>query len=679
MPETGKRGYRNGKAVPSVKSAETDPVINSCDAMTSSMRWHGLSQIRHRMAKFLYFCNTMMPTTPTKVRALLPILPEKPGVYQYFNSDNQIIYVGKAKNLKRRVNSYFNKNQEGKVLALVRKIDHLEYIVVQTEADALLLENNLIKQYKPRYNVLLKDDKTYPWICISREEYPRLFHTRRYVQDGSLYFGPYPSVRTMHALLDLIHDIYPIRTCKHKLDNKTVESGKIRLCLEYQMKRCAGPCQGLQSKDEYNKQIGQIKDLIKGHIRPVLQSLYQQMMEASEHLQFKKAQQLKEKYELLQNYQSKSTVVNATLADLDVLGTLEDTDSIYFNYLRVVDGRVVQAHTIEVKKKLDESPADLLEQAICEFRERFKSDAKEIILPSEPKFALEGLDYTVPQAGEKKKLLELSEQNIKYFILEKSKRSELADPERHNKEMLVQLQKALGMDRLPIHIECFDNSNFEGSYPVGAMTVSKNGKLSKKDYRHFNIRTVVGPNDFATMEEVFRRHYGRLLDEGQPLPQLVIVDGGKGQLSSAYKVLKELGLEKRIFLIGLAERLEEVYKIGDPHPLILDKRSEALKHIILLRDEVHRFGIAHYRKRHLKGLVRTELTDIKGIGEETAMLLLQNFKSTKRIKEASLEEIGKVTGKAKARLVFNYFHLPPGNSPTASPAKAEDTGTAKKE
>lgn len=598
----------------------------------------------------------MIPVTPPKVKPVLSILPEKPGVYQYFNAENQIIYVGKAKNLKRRVNSYFNKDHEGKVLALVRKIDHMEYIVVKTEADALLLENNLIKQYKPRYNVLLKDDKTYPWLCISHEEYPRLFYTRRYIQDGSSYFGPYPSVRTMHALLELIHDIYPLRTCKHKLDEKTIESGKIRLCLEYQMKRCAGPCQGLQSKEEYNRQIAQIKDLIKGHIRPVLQSLHQQMMDAADQLQFKKAQQLKEKYELLQNYQSKSTVVNASLADLDVLGTFEDIDSIYFNYLRVVDGRVVQAHTIEVKKKLDECPADLLEQAIYEFRERFKSEATEIILPIEPDFALEGLKYTVPQAGEKKKLLELSEQNIKYFILEKSKRMDLIDPDRRSKDMLLQLQKALGMDRLPVHIECFDNSNFEGSYPVGAMTVSKNGKLSKKDYRHFNIRTVVGPNDFATMEEVFRRHYGRLLDEGQSLPQLVIVDGGKGQLSSAYKVLKELGIENRIFLIGLAERLEEIYKIGDPHPLVLDKRSEALKHIILLRDEVHRFGITHYRKRHLKGLVRTELTDIKGIGEETAMLLLQNFKSTKRIKEAPIEAIEKVTGKAKAKLVFNYFH-----------------------
>ena len=598
----------------------------------------------------------MLPVTPPKVKPLLSLLPEKPGVYQYFNAENQIIYVGKAKNLKRRVNSYFNKDQEGKVLALVRKIDHLEYIVVDTEADALLLENNLIKLHKPRYNVMLKDDKTYPWLCISNEEFPRLFYTRRYVQDGSSYFGPYPSVRTMHTLLELIHDIYPLRTCRHRLDQKTLDSKKIRLCLEYQMKRCAGPCQGLQSREEYHVQIAQIKSLIKGHIKPVLQQLHEQMLEAAAQLDFKKAQSLKVKYELLQNYQSKSTVVNASLADLDVMGAFEETDNIYFNYLRVVDGRVVQSHTLEVKKKLDESPADLIGQALLEFRERFKSDAKEAVLPLEPDFVPEGLKCTVPQAGEKKKLLELSQQNIQYFILEKSKRMDLVDPDRRSKEMLHQLQKALGMDRLPVHIECFDNSNFEGAYPVGAMTVSKNGKLSKKDYRHFNIRTVSGPNDYATMEEVFSRHYGRLLAENQPLPQLVIVDGGKGQLSSAYKVLKELGLEKRIFLIGIAERLEELYKVGDPHPLILDKRSEALKHIILLRDEVHRFGITHYRKRHLKGLVKTELTDIKGIGKETALLLLQNFHSVKKTGEASLEDLQKVVGKAKAGIVYRHFH-----------------------
>lgn len=595
-------------------------------------------------------------TFSDEIKETLRILPQKPGVYQYFDAQNELIYVGKAKNLKRRVSSYFQKEQEGKVLALVMKIKRLEYIVVDTEADALLLENNLIKQYKPRYNILLKDDKTYPWLCLSNEPFPRLFPTRRMIQDGSLYFGPYPSVKTLHTLLEIIHEIYPLRTCRHRLDERSIAGKKIKLCLEYHMKRCAGPCQALQSEAEYNEQITQIKTFIRGHINPVLQSLHRQMMQAADNLDFKKAQSLKTKIELLQRYQSRSTVVNASLADVDVLGTQEDGQSIYFNYLRVVDGRVVQAHTIEVKKKLEESPADLLEQAIMEFRQQFKSNAPEIILPFKPSFELEGLKCTVPLAGEKKKLLDLSLQNIKYFVLEKSKRMDLTDPDRRGKEVMVQLQKALGMDKLPLHIECFDNSNFEGDYPVGAMTVSRNGKLSKKDYRHFNIRTVTGANDYATMEEVFGRHYGRMLSEGLSLPQLVIVDGGKGQITSAYKVLSELGIEKEIFLIGIAERLEEIYKPGDPLPLLLDKKSEALRHIQLLRDEAHRFGITHYRKRHLKGLIKTELTDIKGIGADTASVLLHYFHSVKKIKETPLEDLQACIGKAKAALVWKHFH-----------------------
>ncbi|MCM1532177.1 MAG: excinuclease ABC subunit UvrC [Bacteroides sp.] len=591
-----------------------------------------------------------------ELKQTLSILPDKPGVYQYFDENNELIYVGKAKNLKRRVNSYFNRDHEGKVLALVRKVRRLEYIVVDTEADALLLENNLIKRNKPHYNILLKDDKTYPWLCLSNEEFPRLFPTRRIVQDGSVYFGPYPSVKTLNTLLEIIHEIYPLRTCRHRLDENCIASRKVRLCLEYHMKRCAGPCQGLQTQDEYNEQISQIKALIRGHITPVLQSLTRQMMQAAEALEFKKAQLFKTKIELLQNYQSKSTVVNPSLSDLDVLGTKEDGQSIYFNYLHVVDGRVIQAHTIEVKKKLDETPADLLEQAIVEFRQQFDSKAPEIILPFQPSFELKKLKCTVPQMGEKKKLLELSLQNIKYFILEKSKRMDLTDPDRRGKELMAQLQKALGMEKLPLHIECFDNSNFEGDYPVGAMTVSRNGKLSKRDYRHFNIRTVQGANDYATMEEVFTRHYGRLIAEGQPLPQLIIVDGGKGQITSAYKVLSELGIEKEVFLIGIAERLEEIYKPGDPHPLLLDKKSEALRHIQLLRDEAHRFGITHYRKRHLKGLIKTELTEIKGIGADTASVLLHYFHSVKKIKETPLEELQACVGKAKAELVWNYFH-----------------------
>lgn len=623
---------------------------------------HPLSFLKNEIGIPILIRSPMNPI-PEKIKDILPILPEKPGVYQYFNPEGQIIYVGKAKNLKRRVNSYFNKDQEGKVRAMIRHIDRMEYIVVDTESDALLLENNLIKRLKPRYNILLKDDKTYPWLCISQEEFPRLYATRRHVPDGSLYFGPYPSVRTLHTLLELIHDLYPLRSCRYKLDGNTIASKKIRLCLEYQMKRCAGPCQGLQSKDEYIQEINQIKSLIKGHIRPVIQNLENRMMEKASNLQFKEAQILKEKIQLLRNYQSKSTVVSLSISDLDVLSFLEEGPLLYFNYLRVIDGRVVQSHTLEVRKKLDEEPADLIEQVLFEFRDRFKSEARDILLPVAPKFSLGRLRYSVPLNGDKKKLLDLSTQNIRYHILEKNRRMDLVDPERRSKEMLQQLQKTLGMEHLPVHIECFDNSNFEGDYPVGAMTVSRNGNLSKKDYRHFNIRTVTGPNDYATMEEVFGRHFGRMVEENRELPQLVIVDGGKGQLSSAYKVLSELGIEKKVFLIGIAERLEEIYKVGDPHPLLIDKKSDVLRHIQLLRDEAHRFGITHYRKRHLKGLVRTELTRIRGIGQETALLLLKEFKSVKRIRDVPLEELEKVAGRSKAKTVFLYFHPEKGPTP----------------
>lgn len=598
----------------------------------------------------------IMTDISEELRETLRILPEKPGVYRYYDADDKLIYVGKAKNLKRRVNSYFNKEHEGKVYVMVQKIRRLEYIVVNTETDALLLENNLIKQYQPRYNMMLKDDKTYPWLCLSNEDYPRLFSTRRRVEDGSQYFGPYASVKTLNALLEMIHEIYPLRTCRYRLDKSVVEAKKVKLCLEYQMKRCAGPCQGLQTQEEYNEDITQIKSLIKGKISSVLQALHQKMMQAADNLQFKQAHLFKTKIDLLQHYQSKSMVVNTFVGNVDVVGTKEDENNIYFNYLQVVDGLVIQSHTIEGRKKLNENPADLLEQAILEFRQLYRSDASEIILPFVPAFEIKGLRCTVPLAGEKKRLLDLSMKNIDYHILEQSKRMELVDPERRSKEMLLKMQKALGMDRLPLHIECFDNSNFEGDYPVGAMTVSKNGRLSKNDYRHFNIRTVKGANDYATMEEVFSRHYGRMLQEGRPLPQLIIVDGGKGQITSAYKVLSELGIEKDVFLIGIAERLEEIYKVGDPFPLLLDKKSEVLQHIQLLRDEAHRFGITHYRKRHLKGLIKTELTEIKGIGAETASTLLYHFHSVKRVKESSLEELKGCVGEAKANLVWRYFH-----------------------
>ncbi|MDE7090130.1 MAG: excinuclease ABC subunit UvrC, partial [Bacteroidales bacterium] len=574
---------------------------------------------------------------------------------QYFSAEGELIYVGKAKNLKRRVNSYFNKEQTGKVLALVRRVAKLEYIVVNTEFDALLLENNLIKEHQPHYNIMLKDDKTYPWLCLTNEPYPRLFPTRRYLPGQDTYFGPYASVRMMHTMLDLIHDMFPLRTCRHRLSDSVVAAGKVKLCLQYQMKRCAGPCQGLQSHAAYDEQIDQIKNLLRGHIKPLLSSLKEKMLDAAQRQDFKTAQRYKEKWQLLEQYQSRSAVVSDKLSDADVLQVKEKDDYLYFNYMRIVDGLMVQAHTIEIRKKLDETPQDLWQGVLVDFRRRYASTATEVFLPFEPEWEMPDLKITVPKGGDGKKLLELSARNIDYFILEKSRRLDLVDPDRHRKRLLAEMQKTLGMSKPPAHIECFDNSNMLGEYPVSAMTVSKDGKLSKRDYRHFLVRTVEGPDDYASMEEVIERRYSRLLRENQPLPQLLIVDGGKGQLSSAYKVLCRLGLERRIFLIGIAENLEELYKVGDPYPLLLDKKSEVLKHIQLLRDEAHRFGITHYRKRHVKGVVKTELTEIKGIGTETAQTLLRRFKSVKQIRSTPLADLTEAVGAAKAKLVFDYF------------------------
>ncbi len=597
----------------------------------------------------------MIVTPPADIKTTLTLLPDSPGVYQYFSAEGELIYVGKAKNLKRRVNSYFNKEQTGKVLALVRRVARLEYIVVNTEFDALLLENNLIKEHQPHYNIMLKDDKTYPWLCLTNEPYPRLFPTRRYLPGQGTYFGPYASVRMMHTLLDLIHDMFPLRTCRHRLSDSVVAAGKVKLCLQYQMKRCAGPCQGLQSHAAYDEQTDQIKNLLRGHIKPILQSLKEKMLDAAQRQDFKTAQQYKEKWQLLEQYQSRSAVVSDKLSDADVLQVKEKDDYLYFNYMRIVDGLMVQAHTVEIRKKLDETPQDLWQGVLVDFRNRYASTATEVFLPFEPEWDMPDLKITVPKGGDGKKLLELSARNIDYFILEKSRRLDLVDPDRHRKRLLAEMQKTLGMSEPPAHIECFDNSNMLGEYPVSAMTVSKDGKLSKRDYRHFLVRTVEGPDDYASMEEVIERRYSRLLRENQPLPQLLIVDGGKGQLSSAYKVLCRLRLERRIFLIGIAENLEELYKVGDPYPLLLDKKSEVLKHIQLLRDEAHRFGITHYRKRHVKGVVKTELTEIKGIGTETAQTLLRRFKSVKQIRNAPLADLTEAIGAAKAKLVFDYF------------------------
>lgn len=594
---------------------------------------------------------------PSKeLQAQLSILPSTPGVYQYLDEQEKIIYVGKAKNLKKRVNSYFNKEQSGKVQVLVSKIKSIRYIVVPTELDALLLENNLIKEIKPRYNILLKDDKSYPWICIKNEDFPRIITTRKVENDGSQYFGPYPSLRMMRALLEIIHTLFPFRNCKNNLTPTIIAKKKYRVCLQYHIKKCKAPCIGAQDQNEYQTQINQAILLLKGRISPLIKDLREKMMQFAAERNFKKAQEFKEKIINLENYQSKSCVINPHIGDVDVINLKVQDQVAYANYLKVIDGAIIQSYTFELKKQLDESDEELLELSLAHVKNTFKNLAKEILLPFETSIKTPEFNFHVPKIGDKKQLLELSERNIVFHILEKNKKQDLIDPDRHSKRILNQLQKDLGMTKSPMHIECFDNSNFHGDYAVAAMTVFKNAKASKKDYRHYNIKTVSGPNDYASMEEVIYRRYKRALDENQDLPQLIVVDGGKGQLSSAYKSLQKLNLQSQVFLIGIAEKLEEIYKVGDPYPLLLDKKSESLKIIQQIRDEAHRFGITHYRKKHEKGLIKTELTEIQGIGLETALKLLQTFHSVKKISTLPLEDLENCIGRSKAELVYTYYN-----------------------
>ncbi|MCF8339330.1 MAG: excinuclease ABC subunit UvrC [Bacteroidales bacterium] len=597
-------------------------------------------------------------TNYEKLDPIIKTLPEKPGIYQYFDENGKIIYIGKAKNLKKRVTSYFTKAHEytGRIRLLVKRISDIQTMVVDSETDALLLENNLIKKYQPRYNVQLKDDKTYPWICIKNEPFPRVFSTRNLVRDGSEYFGPYASVRMMNTLLDLIRQLYPLRTCNYNLTDENINKGKFKVCLEYHLGNCKSPCEGLQSKAEYDQTINHIRKIIKGNINAVIKEFKSIMMDYADKREFEKAQQIKNKLDILTRFQSKSTVVSSNINNVEVYSLIDDKNSGYVNFLKIVNGAIIQTHTIELKRKLDESAEKLLSIAITEFRQRFDSDAKEIIVPFEPEeIPTNDIEITIPQKGDKKHLLELSERNAKYYRFEKEKRSELVDPDRHKKRIVEQIRKDLGMKESPVRIECFDNSNFQGDYPVSAMVHFKNAQPLKKEYRHYNIKTVVGPDDYASMEEVIRRRYKRLLDEEKPLPQLIIIDGGKGQLNAAYKKLKELGLDQKISIIGIAKRLEEIYKPGDPVPMYLDKTSESLKVIQRMRDEAHRFGITHHRKRLQKGTIKTGLTEIKGIGETTATELLSHFKSLKRIKQAGEDEIAKVIGPAKAKLITEHF------------------------
>lgn len=591
------------------------------------------------------------------LRNIIQNIPEKPGCYQYFDDKGVIIYVGKAKNLKKRVSSYFTKNHSDspKTRILVSKIRDIKYIIVETEADTLLLENSLIKEFKPRYNVMLKDDKSYPSIVIRNEYFPRVELTRKVMKDGSLYYGPYSNVPSVKILLELIHKLYPIRTCSLNLTPERITEGKYKVCLEYHIKRCLAPCEGFQSHDDYTKSISAIKEILKGNTTLVSDEIYAQMLDAAEKQDFEEANRLKEKYLLVENFKNKSTVVSSVRYNIDVYSYEEDDNSGYINYLNVFNGAIIQVFTFEYRKKMDESKEELLALGIVEMRERFGSTAKEIVVPFFPDLTLEGVEFAIPQRGDKKKLLLLSTQNVKQYKFDKLKKAESLNPEQRSIRILKEIQKDLNLKELPIQIECFDNSNIQGTNPVSACVVFKMGKPSKKDYRHFNVKTVEGPDDFSTMREVVYRRYRRLLDEESPLPQLIVIDGGKGQLSSACESLKGLGLYGRIAIVGIAKRLEEIYYPEDSIPLYLDKNCESLKVLQHLRDEAHRFGITFHRNQRSKAQIKSELDNIKGIGSETKTLLLKEFKSIKRIKVAKEEDLEKVVGKHKATLIKDYF------------------------
>lgn len=583
-------------------------------------------------------------------------LPNQPGVYQYYDKNDKILYVGKAKNLKKRVASYFNKTQEnGKTRVLVKKIATIKHIVVDTETDALLLENNLIKKCQPRYNVMLKDDKTYPWICIKKERFPRIFLTRNVLKDGSEYYGPYTSVRTAKALLDLIKELYQLRSCTFDLSEKNIEIEKYKVCLDFHIGNCKGPCEGLQTEENYNNDITAIRNIIKGNFKESIKSFHELMMHFATEMEFEEAQKIKEKIDLLANYQAKSTVVNPSITNVDVFSIISDESYSYVNFFKISNGAIIQSHTTEIKKKLDETDKDLLELAIIEIRQRFNSQSTEIYVPFKVDVG-DAIKVTVPILGDKKRIVELSLRNAKYYRQEQFKQLKIVNPDRHVNRIMAQMQKDLRLKSEPRHIECFDNSNIQGTNPVAACVVFKDGKPSKKDYRHFNIKTVDGPDDFASMEEVVFRRYKRLQDEGESLPQLIVIDGGKGQLSSALKSLDILGLRNKIAIIGIAKRLEEIYYPNDSVPLYLDKKSESLKIIQQLRNEAHRFGINHHRNKRSENALNNELEQISGIGKQTVVSLLRHFKSAKRVSLATIEELEKVVGKSKATLLKNYFN-----------------------
>jgi len=587
----------------------------------------------------------------------LKTLPLAPGVYQFFDTKDEILYVGKAKKLKKRVSSYFHKDHSdyAKTRVLVKKIERIEYILVESEVDALLLENNLIKKLQPRYNVLLKDDKTYPWICIKKERFPRIFSTRKVVRDGSEYFGPYVSTKSIKVLLELINQLYQLRSCTFNLSDENIEKGKFKVCLDYHIKKCLGPCEGHQDEASYGQTISEIRSILKGNTRSLIKPLKAQMQDHANRLEYEKAQEIKEKLDALEQYQSKSTVVSPTIDHVDVMSIFSDTDSAYINYFKVVKGAIIQSYNLEIKKKLDESDEDLLSLSLINIRAKFHSTAKEILLNKAIVSPWEEVKVLVPQRGDKKALIDLSLRNSKYMRQEKLKTLNILDPERHSKRILEQLQKDLRMSELPVQIECFDNSNIQGTNPASACVVFKNAKPSKKDYRHFNIKTVDGPDDFASMEEVVYRRYKRLKEQNEPFPQLIIIDGGKGQLSSSLKALEKLELRGKIAIVGIAKRLEEIYFPGDSVPLFIDKRSESLKLIQHLRNEAHRFSLAHHRNKRSKSSLHSTLDDVPGIGPKSKTDLLKKFKSIKRIKDASIKELTEVLGNSKAQKLNKYF------------------------
>ena len=584
-------------------------------------------------------------------------LPDNPGVYQYYDKDGKILYVGKAKNIKKRVASYFNKTHDiAKTNVLVRKIITIKHIVVPSEQDALLLENNLIKTLQPRYNVLLRDDKTYPWICIKKEPFSRIFPTRKMVKDGSEYFGPYASFKTLGVILELIKSLYPLRTCNFDLSQNNIEHHKFKVCLDFHIGMCKGPCEAYESLENYQKQVDAIREILKGNFKESMRGFKKTMIDLSNNMEFEEAQKIKNKIDILENYQSRSTIINPKISNIDVFSIVSDDVAAFVNFLQINHGSIIRSYTMEIKKKLDETDKELLELAIVELRERFSLLSKEIIVPFEVELG-DNLKITIPQLGDKKQILELSIRNAKFFRIEQLKQLQIVDPERHTTRIMAQMQKDLRLSAEPRHIECFDNSNIQGTNPVAACVVFKDGKPSKKDYRHFNIKTVEGPNDFASMEEVVRRRYTRLVAENQPLPNLIIIDGGKGQLSSAVKILDELNLRGKIAIIGIAKRLEELFYPGDSIPLYLDKKSETLKIIQQLRNEAHRFSITFHRDKRSKAAINSSVSGIPGIGEKTMETLIRHFKSVKRMKAADEKEIIKIVGVARAKKITDFYHI----------------------